>query len=732
MKLKRLAMKLTSRNLAAAFGALAIACGGAQTNDTDKPIGTDDSQVTGDNPGAGQVEMPAPKEVEGTPSEDVIPRTIFFGNPDRAGVQISPDGKHLSWLAESGGVLNVWVAPRADLAAAKAVTKDKIRPVRQYFWSYDNKHIIYMQDKGGDENFRAYSVDIASAEQVDLTPMKKIRAQIMAVSHKIPGEIVVGINDRNPQLHDPYRVDLATGKRTLIMKNPGFVGFEIDDNYKVVLGARQTPDGGLEYMKRRTFKKASKKGAKAKKKPNPMAGWVNFTTIPAEDALSTNSITLDKSGKNIYMWDSRDRNTRALRLVSLKTGKGKIIAKNPKADGSGVMIHPTKKTVMAVSFTRARREWKILDSSVRRDIKKISKLSDGEPEVIDSTLDNKTWILAFLKDDGPVQYYLWDRKKQKEQFLFTNRKALEGKKLSKMHPRIVKTRDNLELVNYLSLPPSTDEDNDGKPSAALPMVLLVHGGPWARDFWGYSPIRQLLTNRGYAVLSVNFRGSTGLGKDFANAGNMEWGGKMHDDLIDSVNWAIENKITSKDKVCIMGGSYGGYATLVGLTKTPDVFACGVDIVGPSNIVTLLEAIPPYWKPMQNLFKARVGDWTTEEGKKALLEASPLTHVAKISKPLLIGQGANDPRVKKVESDQIVAAMKAKGIPVSYVLFPDEGHGFRREPNQLVFWAATEAFLSAHLKGVYEPAKAAEFKGTTLTVPTGAHGIPGFPALLKSL
>ncbi len=737
-------MKLLSTNFAAALAALALACGGAQSGETSQPNTTGDSQITdGTQPPAAEVSVP--EEAKGTPSDDVIDRNVFFGNPDRAGVQISPDGKHLSWLAASGGVLNVWVAPRANLAAAKAVTNDTVRPVTSYFWAYDNKHILYMQDKGGDENYRVYSVDIETAKQVDLTPMKGVRAQIMAVSRKTPNEIVVGINDRNPQLHDPYRINITTGEKTLLLTNPGLVGFEINDDYKIVLGQRQTPDGGMEFLTPPKAKKTTrqppvkaKEAAKAEpaiKKTipaDPLADWKTWTKVGMEDAQSTGTITFDKSGKYVYMWDSRGRNTSALTKVSLKTGKGRVLAKSNKADGSGLMIHPTKKTILAVTFTHARREIKVLDSSVKRDLKKIKKINDGEVSVIDTTLDNNTWILAFFRDDGPVQYYIWDRKKQKEELLFSNRKALEGKKLAKMHDRIVKSRDGLELVNYLTLPVSTDSDGNGVPEAELPMVLLVHGGPWARDNWGYNAYHQFLANRGYAVMSVNFRGSTGLGKKFLNAGNKEWAGKMHDDLIDSVKWAVDNKIANKDKVCIMGGSYGGYATLVGLTMTPDEFACGIDIVGPSSILTLLEAIPPYWKPMQDLFKTRVGDWTSPEGKKALIAASPLTHVDKIKKPLLIAQGANDPRVKKAEADQIVAAMKAKGIPVSYVLFPDEGHGFRREPNKLVFNAAVEAFLSTHLGGVYQPAKPESFKGTTLKVPEGVYGIPGFPALTKSM
>jgi dipeptidyl aminopeptidase/acylaminoacyl peptidase len=465
---------------------------------------------------------------------------------------------------------------------------------------------------------------------------------------------------------------------------------------------------------------------------DPMSFWETLTTIPPEDMLTTNALGFDATGRTLYMFDSRGRNTSALTQMNIKTGKSKVIAKHEKADASGLHMHPTKRVPQAVAFTYARQEWKVLDRSLTKDFAKLQKISGGEPNVVDSTLDGNTWVLAYLEDAGPVRYYLYDRKKKQETFLFTNRAELEKMTLARMHPVAIPSRDQKELVSYLSLPVAADPDGDGKPSTAQPMVLLVHGGPWARDSWGFNALHQQLANRGYAVLSVNYRGSTGFGKDFTNAANMEWSGKMHDDLIDAVDWAVAQGIAQKDKICIAGGSYGGYATLVGLTFTPDVFACGVDIVGPSSIVTLLEAIPEYWKPMQDVFKTRVGDWTTPEGKAKLLEQSPLTRVDKIKKPLLIGQGANDPRVKQAEADQIVAAMKAKKIPVTYVLFPDEGHGFARTPNSQAFFAVMEAFLSAHLGGKYQPATAAEVKGTTIQVPEGAHGVPGLTGLVKEL
>ena len=292
-----------------------------------------------------------------------------------------------------------------------------------------------------------------------------------------------------------------------------------------------------------------------------------------------------------------------------------------------------------------------------------------------------------------------------------------------MHTPVIKSRDGLDLVSYLSLPAGSDSDGDGRPDKPLPMILDVHGGPWARDDWGFDSTHQWLANRGYAVLNVNYRGSTGFGKKFINAANGEWAGKMHDDLIDAVNWAVEEGIAERDKVCIMGGSYGGYATLVGLTFTPEVFACGVDIVGPSSLVTLLENVPPYWLPFMPVMKIRVGDVDTEEGRAALLERSPLKFVDKIQRPLLIGQGANDPRVTQVEADQIVESMRSHNIPVTYALYPDEGHGFSGEHNRMSFNAVTEAFLAKHLGGELEPV-GNDFEDASLHIPVGAKDLPG--------
>lgn len=635
----------------------------------------------------------------------LLPRTLFFGNPDKSGVQISPDGKHISYLAPVNGVMNVWVAPVEKLEDAKAITKDSKRGIRQYFWAYTSQHLLYLQDEGGNENFHLYRVTLADGDINDLTPKKNIRVMMNGISHKFPGEILIGLNDRNPQYHDVHRVNLATGEMKLELKNDEFAGFLYDDDYKLRFAMKMKPDGNTVYSQ-----------------PDG-AGWKDFMTIGQEDSLTTRPAGFDKTGQVLYLIDSRNRDTGAFTTLDLKTGQQTVIAEDAKCDAGGVMTHPTEETIQAISFTYERSKWTFLDPAVKADFETLSKVADGEVNVNSRTLDDKVWIVAFLMDNGPVRYYRYDRNTKVAKFLFTNRKDLDGVPLQKMHSRVIKARDGLDLVSYLTLPPGSDLSNKGVPGTPVPMVLLVHGGPWARDGWGMNPMHQFYANRGYAVLSVNFRGSTGFGKKFVNAGNGEWAGKMHDDLIDAVDWAVKGKIAIPEKVAIVGGSYGGYATLVGLTFTPDQFACGVDIVGPSNIVTLLNTIPPYWAPLVQMFKDRVGDHTSEAGKQKLIELSPLTHVDKIKKPLLIAQGANDPRVKKSESDQIVKAMSEKKIPVSYVLFPDEGHGFQRPANSLAFNAVTETFLAKHLGGRFEAVGEA-FKDSTIMVPTGVEGLPG--------
>jgi dipeptidyl aminopeptidase/acylaminoacyl peptidase len=430
------------------------------------------------------------------------------------------------------------------------------------------------------------------------------------------------------------------------------------------------------------------------------------------------------------MKDSRGRNTSAVVAYNLDTRQGTLLAEDPQADAEDVVCHPTEKHVQAVSFVYERKRWQILDPAIEPDLTYLRTVADGEVEIASRTLDDKFWAVVYVVDNGPIRYYIYDRQQRAVSFLFTNRQALENQPLVKMHSAVIQSRDGLNLVLYYSLPPESNPNRDGIPDRPLPMVFIPHGGPWGRDYWGHDPWHQWLANRGYAVLCVNFRSSTGLGKAFTNAGDRQWGGKIMEDQIDAVQWAIAQGIADPHKVAVVGGSFGGYSTLAGLTLYPETFACGVDLVGPSNLITLLESMPPYWKPVLEMFTTRVGDHRTEEGRALLTKHSPLTYVGRICRPLLIGQGANDPRVKQAESEQIVSAMQAKHIPVTYVLYPDEGHGFARPENNLSFYAIAEAFLAKCLDGRYEPI-GDDFKGSSLQALTGVDDVPGLPKALAA-
>ncbi|MFP4026615.1 MAG: S9 family peptidase [Candidatus Brocadiia bacterium] len=644
----------------------------------------------------------------GRAADDVplIPREVLFGNPDRTQPKISPDGKWLAWLAPDEGVLNVWLAPADDPDAAEPITEDRDRGIRMFTWPHTGDHILYIQDQDGDENWRIYATDIESKETRDLTPFDDVQARFQKISPRYSDEILIGLNNRDPRYHDIHKLNVRSGELELVQENPEFAGFIVDDDFAVRFAVRQTDDGGKQFLK-----------------PDQDGGWERFLDISMEDALNTGIRGFNKAGDIIYMSDSRDRNTSALIEMDLSDRSTCLIAEDEGVDAGSLMTHPTEKYPQAASFTYLRRQWEVLNEEVQNDFDYLQELEDGDFAVGSRTLDDRRWVVCYWRDLGPTRYYLFDRQAKEARFLFASKDDLQDAPLVPMHPVVIESRDGLDLVSYYSLPPGTDPDEDGIPGEPLPMVLNVHGGPWGRNGWGLNSTHQWLANRGYAVLSVNFRGSTGFGKDFINAGNKEWAGKMHDDLIDAVRWAWEEGIADPELTAIMGASYGGYATLVGMTFTPETFACGVDIVGPSNLTTLLESIPPYWEPMRATFSARVGNPETEEGRKLLKDRSPLHRAEKICRPLLIGQGANDPRVKRAESDQIVEAMKENDIPVTYLLYTDEGHGFARPENRMSFFAVAEAFLAEQLGGRFQEI-GDDLEGSSLKALTGAECVPG--------
>lgn len=621
----------------------------------------------------------------------LIPRETLFGNPERSSPQISPDGKRLAWLApDKKNVLQVWLKT-VGKDDDKIVTADKKRGIRMYTWARDNKTVLYLQDNDGDENFHVYGVDLESGNVRDYTPIQGVRANLSAVEPAHPDTILVEMNARDRQLFDVYRLNLSTGALVLDTTNPGDVSDWIaDPNLNVVAAQIATDDGGTEVRVRE----------------NSQSAWRTFTRFGPEEIFDLIDTTAD--GKSLFIESSVGSDTARLIEKNMASGAEKVIASSDQVDVGIVLINPYTKAVEAVSFSPGRRAWKVVDPAVQGDFDAIAKLHDGDFSIVNRDQSNRRWLVAFTSDRGPVTWYSWDRDAKSGTRLFSAQPKLENLQLSRMTPVALKARDGLNMHAYLTLPA-------GLPPKNLPMVLYVHGGPWGRDQWGYSSTAQWLANRGYAVLQPNFRGSTGYGKKFLHAGDKQWGLKMHDDLIDAANWAVKQGYADSKKIAIMGGSYGGYATLAGLTFTPDYFACGVDIVGPSNLKTLLSSIPPYWKPIRMMFAQRMGNIDDAKDAEVIRNASPLFKAQQIRKPLLIGQGANDPRVKKAESEQIVEAIEKNRGSVTYVVYTDEGHGFARPENRIDFNARAENFLAQCLGGRAEPMSGERMPGSTAEV-----------------
>jgi dipeptidyl aminopeptidase/acylaminoacyl peptidase len=610
----------------------------------------------------------------------LIPRQVLFGNPERVSPSISPDATQLAWIAPDNGVLNVWLAPLdaaggVDWDAARVVTDDADRGIRTFTWAHDGRHILYLQDSGGDENWRLYDVDVTTMGRRDHTPFADVQAEIIAGDPDHPTEILVGLNRDNPELHDVYRLDLVTGELTKEVENPGFLGWVADKELVARAGIAPRPDGSMVLMVRAS-------GA-------PEAHWSPLLEISAEDALTTSPLAFSSDGRSLLLASSVGTDTTQLVRVDTGTGATDVLAGDPEADVTGVLLHPRTNEPEIVSLLKDRADYVVLDPRVEEDLAAVRALHPGDPVFDGGDDDERTWLVGFTNDAGAIPYFSYDRATRQGRFLFEHQPALNDYELATMEPFSFTARDGLTIHAYGTFPLGVDR-------SSLPTVLNVHGGPWARDVWGFDPETQWFANRGYLCVQVNYRGSSGYGKGFLNAGDREWGGKMHDDLVDAVAHIVGQGWADPKRVAIYGGSYGGYAALVGATFTPDLFCCAVDIVGPSSLKTLIETIPPYWAPLVSQFHRRVGN--PAEDADFLWSRSPLSRVHDIRIPLLIAQGANDPRVKQAEAEQIVAALKEAGIDHEYLLFPDEGHGFAKPENRLKFYAAAERFLARHLGG----------------------------------
>jgi dipeptidyl aminopeptidase/acylaminoacyl peptidase len=607
----------------------------------------------------------------------LIPRETIFGNPRYVSPRLSPDGRHLAYLAPSEGVLNLWVRT-VGKDDDRAVTQDERRGIHTYLWAKNGEQLLYVQDRDGDENWHLYAVGLAGGEPLDLTPVEGVRVQPIATANDFPDEILVGLNDRMPQLHDVYRVSTRTGERELVAQNDmGAMSWIADHRLKLRVARVPNAHGGYELLVRQ----------------DDRAAWRRALSWDGEDALSTYAHAFAGDNETLYLTSSIGSDTSQVRAFNVNTLEETVLAAEPDADAWDLLLHPQTHEPQAAAFARERKRWQVIDKGLEEDFRALSRLHPGDFEIVGRDLRDSTWLVAYSQDKGPVVYYAYDHKSKEGRFLCATRSELMELTLAEMKPISYRARDGLTIHGYLTLPV-------GAPAKNLPTVVNVHGGPWDRDFWGYSPEAQWLANRGYAVLQVNYRGSLGYGKRFIGAGDREWGGKMQDDVSDGVMWLIDEGVADSERIGIFGGSYGGYAVLSGLTKTPELYACGVDIFGPSNLFTLLDTLPPYWEPIKPMFYRRVGH--PEKNKELLRERSPLFFVDRIAAPLLIAQGANDPRVKRSESLRIVEALREAGKTVEYLEFADEGHGFIRPENRLTFYARAEAFLAEHLGGRLEP------------------------------
>ncbi|MFL6373778.1 MAG: S9 family peptidase [Pyrinomonadaceae bacterium] len=619
----------------------------------------------------------------------LIDREVLFGNPEYAGAQISPDGKYISFVKPFNGTMNVWVKGVSEpFAAARPMTNDQKRPVASYFWSRDSRYILFVQDNGGDENFNVYAVSPADMPAAgspvptarNITAGKKIAANIAAVPRSEPDSIYVGLNERDAAWHDLYKINIATGERKLIIENKDRLGgYVFDNSDKLRLALRSPQNGDTEFLR------VNADGTTTKIYSCDIfesCGPVGFTKDNKKAYIQTNKGSLDLT---------------ELDTLDLDTGSTAKVESDPlgKVDLGDVSFSDVTHDLIATTYEddRVRTVWH--DKNFQKDYDYIkSKLGDRDIGMGSSTADETKFIVSAHSDVDPGTVWLYDRKTHDLSKLYQSRENLDRGALSPMTAIHYKSSDGLEIPAYLTVPKGTSGKN-------LPILVIPHGGPWGRDSWGYNPWAQFWANRGYAVLEPNFRASTGYGKKFLNAGNNEWGQKMQDDITWGVKYLISQGVADPKRVGIMGGSYGGYATLAAVTFTPDVYAAAVAYCAPSNLQTLLQSIPPYWEAGRVIFYKRMGDPNTQEGLAQIKRQSPYYFADKIKTPLMIVQGANDPRVNKREADQMVVALRDRSYPVEYILAPDEGHGFHRPVNNMAMFASAEKFFAKYLGGRYQ-------------------------------
>ena len=621
---------------------------------------------------------------------ELIDREIFFGDPEISGAQLSPDGEWITFMRPFEGVRNIWIkAFDEPFEDARPLTRDD-RPVPGYFWSRDSRFVLYVQDRDGDEDFHVWAVDPAGDIYEDtgtpparnLTDLDGVRAMIIAVPESTPDRMLVGLNDRDPALHDVYAVTISTGERELLIENDQNVaGWSADLEGKVRLASRQTSDGGTEILRVED-------------------GALGESVFSCSWEETCGPMGFQPDGNTVWFMSNRGEDVDLIGLytMDLASGEVSLIERDPEGevDFASAVFSQDNQELQATVYVGDRPRIYPQTEAFAETLEFLREnLPEGELGISSRTRDERLALISLSRDVDPATVFLYDSEAGTVEELYRVRPEIDPGQMAQMRPIRYTARDGLEIPGYLTVPNGVEPEN-------LAVVALIHGGPWARDTWGFRSQVQFLANRGYAVFQPNFRASTGFGKEFLNAGNREWGDAMQDDITDGIQYLIDQGIADPNRVCIMGGSYGGYATLAGMVFTPELYACGVNIVGVSNIITLLNSIPTYWGPIRQMLTLRVGDPDTEEGRAQLERQSPINHVDSIQRPLLIVHGANDPRVRQSEADQIVVAMREAGLPVEYILAPDEGHGFAQRINRIAMQARIEQFLAQHLGGRYQP------------------------------
>lgn len=660
-----------------------------------------------DRPGAS-----APEAASATPP--LIARADLFGDAARRDGGLSPRGDRVAFLAPRDGVTNLWVLSVGALDDARPVTDDRVRGVQRFIWAQDNATLLYLQDSRGDENWRLYAVDAAGGVPRALTP-SGARAEILGVSASDPSGVIVALNSRDASWPDVYRIDISSGQRTLIKRNsgsPGFARWVLDRQNNVRLGVRPLPDGGAEMV---SFQ--------------PNGNEVTLFTMPFEDAMSARPIAFEADGRSFLMLDSTGRDRAALVRVDATTGVKTALGESPRADVVDVWIDAAGNPPEAFATEYLRREWRALDSEAQADLDFLDGQLTGDFYVVSRSSDDARWIVVEEGPAIPTRSYLYERADpsgRRLTLLFRHRPGLERAPLQPMTPVEIEASDGLTLVSYLTLPIGSDANGDARPEQPAPLAVVVHDGPWGRDSYGFDPTHQWLANRGYAVLSVNFRGSTGFGKAFLNAGNRQWGARVREDVLDAVQWATENGIAVPDRVAILGWGFGGYEAIASLAATPDTFRCGASFGGPPNLFSLVDTAPAALRPA---LYTRIGDTRTQEGRQLLREASPLFGANRIRNPLLLALGARDPRVSREETDQVAESLRARRVGLTYLVFPDEGRELVRPQNRLSYLAVLEHFLADCLGGRVEPV-GASFEGASIHVYDGAVNVPGLTAFSR--